>query len=82
MDTEVCGFPIQRELFNDEDVDFCRLPKKKCIKHISWERMKRAQVDMEIIRARLVALYVTMLCLGVWQCDEKMVRKADCYIEN
>ncbi|OQR69410.1 PHD finger and CXXC domain-containing protein-like [Tropilaelaps mercedesae] len=53
LDTEVCGFPIQKELFNESDVDFCRLPKKKCIKHISWERMKRAQVDMEIIRARL-----------------------------
>ncbi|XP_003742083.1 CXXC-type zinc finger protein 1 [Galendromus occidentalis] len=53
LDSEVCGFPLQKILFDDEHVDFCRLAKKKCIKHISWERLKRAQIDNDIIRARL-----------------------------
>ncbi|XP_063979517.1 CXXC-type zinc finger protein 1-like [Diachasmimorpha longicaudata] len=48
-DTEVCGCPLVTNVF-DTTGDFCRAPKKHCSKHYVWEKLRRAEIDMERVR--------------------------------
>ncbi|KAK4015926.1 hypothetical protein OUZ56_030892 [Daphnia magna] len=48
-DTDVCGYPLVREVF-EETGDFCLIQKKKCVKHNNWEKLRRAEIDMERVR--------------------------------
>ncbi|XP_023947921.1 CXXC-type zinc finger protein 1 isoform X2 [Bicyclus anynana] len=48
-DTEVCGCPLVRNVFESSG-DFCRAPKKSCLKHYQWEKLRRAEIDMERVR--------------------------------
>lgn len=45
-DNEVCGCPLVTNVFNLTG-DFCRAPKKNCVKHFVWEKMRRAEIDLE-----------------------------------
>ena len=45
-DDEVCGCPLVADVFTNMG-QFCRAPKKKCLKHFSWEKLRRAELDME-----------------------------------
>lgn len=42
-DTEVCGCPLVTNVF-DLTGEFCRAPKKSCVKHYVWEKLRRAEV--------------------------------------
>ncbi|KAK6177019.1 hypothetical protein SNE40_015210 [Patella caerulea] len=46
---EVCGCPLVVNVF-EETGELCRAPKRKCIKHYCWEKLRRAEVDMERLR--------------------------------
>uniref|UniRef100_A0A8C5QPT8 CXXC-type zinc finger protein 1 n=1 Tax=Leptobrachium leishanense TaxID=445787 RepID=A0A8C5QPT8_9ANUR len=46
---EVCGCPIMKDIF-DLTGDFCRVPKRKCNRHYCWEKLRRAEVDLERVR--------------------------------
>uniref|UniRef100_G3N863 CXXC-type domain-containing protein n=1 Tax=Gasterosteus aculeatus aculeatus TaxID=481459 RepID=G3N863_GASAC len=46
---EVCGCPLVRDVFQPTG-DFCRLSKRKCNKHYCWEKLRRAEVDLERVR--------------------------------
>ncbi|KAF4518879.1 hypothetical protein B566_EDAN006730 [Ephemera danica] len=48
-DTEVCGCPLVTNVF-DTTGEFCRVAKKKCVKHYCWEKLRRAEIDMERVR--------------------------------
>ncbi|GBP58620.1 CXXC-type zinc finger protein 1 [Eumeta japonica] len=48
-DTEVCGCPLVRDVFTPTG-EFCRAPKKSCLKHYQWEKLRRAEIDMERVR--------------------------------
>jgi len=48
-DTEVCGFPLTKDIFKTTG-DFCRLPRRDCNNHFSWEKLKRAELDMDRVR--------------------------------
>ncbi|XP_034937857.1 CXXC-type zinc finger protein 1 [Chelonus insularis] len=48
-DTEVCGCPLVTNVF-DMTGEFCRAPKKSCVKHYVWEKLRRAEIDMERVR--------------------------------
>lgn len=48
-DTDVCGCPLVRDIFNPTG-DFCRAAKKSCVKHYQWEKLRRAEIDMERVR--------------------------------
>lgn len=48
-DQEVCGFPLVTNVF-EETGTFCRYLKKKCNKHFSWEKIRRALIDMERVQ--------------------------------
>ncbi|XP_046395583.1 CXXC-type zinc finger protein 1-like isoform X2 [Ischnura elegans] len=48
-DFEVCGCPLVTNVFEPVG-DFCRAPKKSCMKHYCWEKLRRAQIDMERVR--------------------------------
>ncbi|XP_014218351.1 CXXC-type zinc finger protein 1 [Copidosoma floridanum] len=48
-DTEVCGCPLVTNVF-DATGEFCRAPKKSCVKHYVWEKLSRAEIDMERVR--------------------------------
>ncbi|XP_050423649.1 CXXC-type zinc finger protein 1-like [Adelges cooleyi] len=48
-DTEVCGCPLVSNVFNLTG-EFCRAPKKNCIKHFCWDKLRRAEIDMERVR--------------------------------
>lgn len=50
---EVCGCPLVRDVF-ELTGDFCRLPKRQCNRHYCWEKLRRAEVDLE--RVRVVGL--------------------------
>lgn len=41
-----------RDVF-EETGEFCLVPKKKCVKHNNWEKLRRAEVDMERVRVWL-----------------------------
>lgn len=46
---EVCGCPLVIHVFQ-ETGEICRVPKKKCNKHYCWEKLRRAEVDLERVR--------------------------------
>uniref|UniRef100_A0A8B9H9H4 CXXC-type zinc finger protein 1 n=1 Tax=Astyanax mexicanus TaxID=7994 RepID=A0A8B9H9H4_ASTMX len=46
---EVCGCPLVRNVF-EESGEFCRVSKRKCNKHYCWEKLRRAEVDLERVR--------------------------------
>ena len=46
---EVCGCPLQTKQFKDAG-EVCRTAKRKCNKHPCWERMRRAEIDLEKLR--------------------------------
>ncbi|CAH0548993.1 unnamed protein product [Brassicogethes aeneus] len=48
-DNEVCGCPLVTNVFSPTG-DICRAPKKSCSKHYVWEKMRRAEIDLERVR--------------------------------
>lgn len=48
-DDEVCGCPAVTNVF-EQTGEFCRILKKKCIKHYCWDKLRRAEIDMERVR--------------------------------
>uniref|UniRef100_A0A8C9VAD8 CXXC-type zinc finger protein 1 n=1 Tax=Scleropages formosus TaxID=113540 RepID=A0A8C9VAD8_SCLFO len=46
---EVCGCPLVRNVFEPTG-EFCRVSKRKCNKHYCWEKLRRAEVDLERVR--------------------------------
>ena len=48
-DDEVCGFPLQKKLF-DKPSSFCLKAKKTCQMHFCWEKLRRAEIDMERVK--------------------------------
>lgn len=53
-DEEVCGCPLVTNIF-DLTGEFCRAPKKHCVKHYCWEKLRRAEIDMERVRQYMKA---------------------------
>lgn len=49
LDEDVCGYPIQNEIFGAIS-EFCRLPKKHCKTHAYWEKLRRAEIDMQRVQ--------------------------------
>lgn len=60
---EVCGCPLVRDVF-ELTGDFCRLPKRQCNRHYCWEKLRRAEVDLERVRVVGLTLGVTGALLG------------------
>lgn len=54
---EVCGCPLVKDVFEPTG-EFCRVSKRKCNKHYCWEKLRRAEVDLE--RVRVVQILVLM----------------------
>ncbi|XP_073835335.1 CXXC-type zinc finger protein 1-like [Musca autumnalis] len=48
-DTDVCGCPLVSNVFTPTG-EFCRAPKKSCYKHYVWEKIRRAEIDLERVR--------------------------------
>ncbi|XP_065581204.1 CXXC-type zinc finger protein 1-like isoform X2 [Artemia franciscana] len=48
-ETEVCGCPLLKNVL-EESNEFCRVAKKKCVRHLGWEKLRRAEIDMERVR--------------------------------
>ncbi|XP_056130683.1 CXXC-type zinc finger protein 1-like [Lampris incognitus] len=46
---EVCGCPLVKDVFETTG-EFCRVSKRKCNKHYCWEKLRRAEVDLERVR--------------------------------
>lgn len=46
---EVCGCPLVVNVFSPTG-EFCRAPKKSCTKHFVWEKLRRAEIDLERVR--------------------------------
>lgn len=46
---EVCGCPLVKDVF-ELTGDFCRVAKRRCNKHYCWEKLRRAEVDLERVR--------------------------------
>ncbi|XP_058391049.1 CXXC-type zinc finger protein 1-like [Diceros bicornis minor] len=49
-DDEVCGCLLVHNVF-ELTGNFCCLPKSRCEHHYCWEKLRRAEVDLERIRA-------------------------------
>jgi len=45
-DTEVCGYPLVKNVF-EATSEFCLVKKNKCSKHNNWQKLRRAEADME-----------------------------------
>uniref|UniRef100_T1PAS0 CXXC-type zinc finger protein 1 n=1 Tax=Musca domestica TaxID=7370 RepID=T1PAS0_MUSDO len=48
-DADVCGCPLVSNVFTPTG-EFCRAPKKSCYKHYVWEKIRRAEIDLERVR--------------------------------
>lgn len=48
-DDDVCGSPLTKNVF-ELTGEFCRAPKKSCFKHYCWEKIRRAEIDLERVR--------------------------------
>ncbi|XP_017474867.1 PREDICTED: CXXC-type zinc finger protein 1-like [Rhagoletis zephyria] len=48
-DNDVCGCPLVANVFKPTG-EFCRAPKKSCFKHYVWEKIRRAEIDLERVR--------------------------------
>lgn len=48
-DDDVCGCPLTKNVF-ELTGEFCRAPKKTCFKHYCWEKIRRAEIDLERVR--------------------------------
>nr|KAG5700836.1 hypothetical protein BaRGS_024222 [Batillaria attramentaria] len=46
---EVCGSPLVTNVFEEKN-EFCRVSKRKCAKHFCWEKLRRAEIDLERLR--------------------------------
>lgn len=46
---EACGCPLIKGVFEETD-KLCTYPKKSCFKHYCWEKLRRAEIDMERVR--------------------------------
>uniref|UniRef100_A0A8C4ZTE9 CXXC finger protein 1a n=1 Tax=Gadus morhua TaxID=8049 RepID=A0A8C4ZTE9_GADMO len=46
---EVCGCPLVKDVFQPTG-EFCRVSKRKCNKHYCWEKLRRAEMDLERVR--------------------------------
>ncbi|KAL1129033.1 hypothetical protein AAG570_013565 [Ranatra chinensis] len=46
---EVCGFPLVTDVFT-ETGHFCRAPKVKCLRHVSWDKFRQAELDSEKVK--------------------------------
>ncbi|XP_037074542.1 CXXC-type zinc finger protein 1-like [Pollicipes pollicipes] len=71
-DDEVCGCPLVADVFTSIG-QFCRAPKKKCLKHFSWEKLRRAELDMERVRW---AMKMDELLEQERQCRQSMANRA------
>ncbi|CAH0388986.1 unnamed protein product [Bemisia tabaci] len=49
LDSEVCGCPLVKNVFNFTG-EFCRVSKKACLRHYCWEKLRRAEIDLERVR--------------------------------
>ena len=50
-DDEVCGCPLQSSILSKtEAAEFCRSSKKACQAHYCWEKLRRAELDMERVK--------------------------------
>lgn len=50
-DNEVCGCPLNPETFYEMELNTiatCRTAKKLCRKHLLWEKMYRAEIDLKV----------------------------------
>ncbi|GFT76368.1 CXXC-type zinc finger protein 1 [Nephila pilipes] len=48
-DDEVCGCPLVNGVFETTG-EFCRVLKKRCVKHYQWEKFRRAEIDSDKMR--------------------------------
>ena len=46
---EVCGYPLNKNLFTKSG-EFCRVAKRECNAHYCWEKLRRAELDMDRVR--------------------------------
>ncbi|XP_046572463.1 CXXC-type zinc finger protein 1-like isoform X2 [Haliotis rubra] len=46
---DVCGCALVTHVF-EETGEYCRAPKRKCLKHYCWEKLRRAEIDMNRLR--------------------------------
>ena len=52
-DDEVCGYPIENkdDTLGKSGIDeFCRSSKRACQSHYSWEKLRRAELDMARVK--------------------------------
>ena len=64
-DNEVCGCPLNPETFYEMDLNTiatCRTAKKLCRKHLLWEKMYRAEIDLKVSSELLFAGTVRQTC--------------------
>jgi len=55
----VCGCPLVTNVF-EETGDFCRASKRRCLKHYSWEKLRRAEIDLQRIQqVEMCSIYET-----------------------
>ena len=48
-DTDLCGAPLVKNLFKQTG-EICRVLKKDCSAHYCWEKLRRAELDLDRVR--------------------------------
>ncbi|CAL8077921.1 unnamed protein product [Orchesella dallaii] len=48
-DTTICGYPLLQNVIGPTKA-FCKISKKRCNRHHCWEKLRRAEIDLEKVR--------------------------------
>ncbi|XP_062520573.1 CXXC-type zinc finger protein 1-like isoform X2 [Corticium candelabrum] len=52
---EACGCPLSDNILaKHDDMDMCHLPKRTCPNHVGWERLRRAQIDLNRLQLEVI----------------------------
>ena len=66
-DTDLCGAPLVKNLFKQTG-DICKVLKKDCSAHYCWEKLRRAELDLDRVRqwVKLDELMDQERQVGLW----------------
>ena len=63
---EVCGCPLTDSNYKECPDNLCRVAKRKCNQHVSWERLRKGEIDLKRVHQVRIAVVSTWNTRGVF----------------
>jgi len=49
----ICGCPLVKDVFEETD-NLCVAPKRACMRHYRWDKLRRAEIDLQKVQQVLI----------------------------